>query len=332
MTAFPSLDARRPLTLGVHVGQQNATMGELIDLWRRLDDTVDWISIWDHLYEAPPAGGTTPHYEAVATLGALAAVTSKARIGCLMFCVPFRNPALLAKSIVAIDHVSRGRFEPGFGAGWHEPEFRAHGYTFHEVGTRFDQLTEGLEIISAMLSDDGPVTFTGEHFTVDQVSCVPGPLGRSIPLWTGGRGPWRTPATAARYCSGWNVPYVGPADYRGLNDRLDTACVAIDRDPSTLERSVNLAFHLGADRSTADAELRRIRDQWGPEMAERVTEGALTGTPDDAVEQIAAFRAAGADMVNVALAASRRRRCTRRLPRCRRPGRSGRVHLIRRRR
>ena len=113
MTAFPSLDARRPLTLGVHVGQQNATMGELIDLWRRLDDTVDWISIWDHLYEAPPAGGTTPHYEAVATLGALAAVTSKARIGCLMFCVPFRNPALLAKSIVAIDHVSRGRFEPG---------------------------------------------------------------------------------------------------------------------------------------------------------------------------------------------------------------------------
>ncbi len=97
------------------------------------------------------------------------------------------------------------------------------------------------------------------------------------------------------------MPYVGPADYRGLNDRLDAACVAIDRDPSTLERSVNLAFHLGADRSTADAELRRIRDQWGPEMAERVTAGALTGTPDDAVEQIAAFRAAGADMVNVAL-------------------------------
>ena len=301
MTDPTSLDARRPLALGVHLGQQNATMDELVDLWRRLDDRVDWISMWDHLYEAPPAGGTTPHYEAVATLGALAAVTSRARLGCLMFCVPFRNPALLAKSIVAIDHVSRGRFEPGFGAGWHEPEFRAHGYTFHEVGTRFDQLTEGLEIISAMLSDDGPVTFTGEHFTVDQVSCVPGPFGRSIPLWTGGRGPRRTPATAARYCSGWNVPYVGPDDYRGLNDRLDAACVAIDRDPSTLERSVNLAFHLGADRSMADAELRRIQDQWGPEMAERVTDGALTGTPDDAVEQIAAFRAAGADMVNVAL-------------------------------
>jgi alkanesulfonate monooxygenase SsuD/methylene tetrahydromethanopterin reductase-like flavin-dependent oxidoreductase (luciferase family) len=291
----------RPLALGVHVGQQNVEMGELVALWQRLDERVDWISVWDHLYEAPPAGGTTPHFEAVATLGALAATTSNARLGCLMFCVPFRNPALLAKSIVAIDHLSGGRFEPGFGAGWHEPEFRAHGYTFHEVGARFDQLTEGLEIISAMLGHTTPTTFTGEHFSVDDVTCVPGPYDQAIPLWTGGRGPRRTPATAARFCSGWNVPYVEPEDYRALNDRLDAACESIDRDPSTLERSVNLAFHLGADRSSADAELRRIQDQWGPEMAERVTSGALTGTPDDAVEQITAFRAAGADMVNVAL-------------------------------
>jgi len=291
----------RPLSLGVHVGQQNCKMGELIDLWRRLDDTVDWISIWDHLYEAPPAGGTTPHFEAVATLGALAAVTSNARLGCLMFCVPFRNPALLAKSIVAIDHLSEGRFEPGFGAGWHEPEFRAHGYTFHDVGTRFDQLTEGLEIISAMLGDASPSTFSGEHHRVDEVTCVPGPYGASIPLWTGGRGPRRTPTTAARFCSGWNVPYVGPDDYRLLNQRLDAACEAIDRDPATLERSVNLAFHLGADQAGAEAERERIQLQWGTEIAKRVTAGALTGTPDDAVEQIAAFRAAGADMVNVAL-------------------------------
>lgn len=292
---------RSPLQLGVHTGQQNATMAELIELWRRLDDTVDWISVWDHLYEAPPAGGTTPHFEAVATLGALAATTSNARLGCLMFCVPFRNPAVLAKSIVAIDHVSGGRFEPGFGAGWHEPEFRAHGVPFDDVTTRFDQLAEGLEIISGMLGDAPTTTFTGDHFSVDEVTCVPGPLRRPIPLWTGGRGPRRTPATAARFCSGWNVPYVGADDYRALNDRLDRACEAVDRDPNTLERSVNLAFHLGADRTAADRELRRIREQWGPEMADRVTAGALTGTPDEAVEQIAAYRDAGADLVNIAL-------------------------------
>lgn len=289
-----------PLQLGVHVGQQNASMADLVGLWRRLDDTVDWISVWDHLYEAPPAGGTVAHYEAVATLAALASVTSKARLGCLVFCMPYRNPALLAKSIVAIDHISDGRFEPGFGAGWHRPEFLAHGYTFEEIGVRFDQLTEGLEIISSMLSNDPSTTFTGDHFSVDAVTCVPGPIDGPIRLWTGGRGPKRTPATAARFCSGWNVPYVGPDEYRRLNDRLDAACEEIGRDPATLERSVNLAFHLGATPAAADAEMQKIRDQWGAD-ADRVTAGALTGTPDDAVEQIAAFRSAGADMVNVAL-------------------------------
>jgi alkanesulfonate monooxygenase SsuD/methylene tetrahydromethanopterin reductase-like flavin-dependent oxidoreductase (luciferase family) len=275
-------------------------MGELIELWQRLDERVDWISIWDHLYEAPPAGGTTPHFEAVASLGALASVTTKARLGCLVFCVPYRNPALLAKSIVAIDHISGGRFEPGFGAGWHRPEFVAHGYDFEEIGTRFDRLTEGLEIISGMLGPDETTTFTGEHFSVESVSCVPGPMDGSIPLWTGGRGPSRTPATAARFCSGWNVPYVGPDEYRRLNGRIDAACEAIGRDPASLERSVNLAFHLGATANAAALELRRIRDHWGAD-ADRVTAGALTGTPDDAVEQIAEFRDAGADMVNIAL-------------------------------
>jgi alkanesulfonate monooxygenase SsuD/methylene tetrahydromethanopterin reductase-like flavin-dependent oxidoreductase (luciferase family) len=291
----------KPLSLGVHVGQQNATMGELVALWQRLDRTVDWISVWDHLYEAPPAGGTTPHFEAIATLGALASVTEQARIGCLMFCVPYRNPALLAKACVAIDHIAEGRFEPGFGAGWHEPEFRAHGYEFADVGTRFDMLSEALEIVSSMLSGATATTFSGEHYRVDEVTCVPGPYAGTIPLWTGGRGSTRTPQNAARYCAGWNVPYVGPAEFRRLNDRLDAACEAIGRDPKTLERSVNLAFHVGATPAEADAELERIRQQWGPEVAERLTEGALTGTPDRAVDRIAEYRAAGADLVNVAL-------------------------------
>jgi len=297
-------DGRVPFSLGVHVGQQNATMAELMALWTRLDDIVDWISVWDHLYEAPPAGGTTPHFEAVATLGALASVTQRARLGCLMFCVPYRNPALLAKACVAIDHISGGRFEPGFGAGWHEPEFRAHGYDFDDVNVRFDILTEGLEIICSMLSGNGPettTTFHGEHSRVDAVTCVPGPYDGAMPLWTGGRGRTRTPENAARFCSGWNVAYVDPSEFRRLNARVDAACEAIGREPATLERSVNLAFHLGATAADAQAELDRIQEQWGPEIAPRVTGGALTGTPDRAVERIAEYRDAGADLVNVAL-------------------------------
>jgi len=291
----------RPAQFGVHVGQQNATMDELIVLWQRLDTIVDWISVWDHLYEAPPDGGRTPHYEAVASLGALASVTDHARIGCLMFCVPFRNPAVLAKSCVAIDHISNGRFEPGFGAGWHEPEFKAHGINFPHIGARFDILTEGFEIISAMLNEPGPTTFVGRYSSVDEVTCVPGPLNQNMRLWAGGRGPNRTPAIAARYADGWNVPYVGPDEFRRLNHRIDEACELIDRDPATLERSVNLSFHMGIDESAAKVERRKILDQWGPEMAERITAGALTGTPRQAVEQLAAYRSAGADLINIAL-------------------------------
>ena len=84
------------LALGVHVGQQNMTMAEMRALWVKLDKAkVDWISAWDHFYEAPPAGGSIDHFEAMTTLGALAADTSHARLGCLVFYVGYRNPARL---------------------------------------------------------------------------------------------------------------------------------------------------------------------------------------------------------------------------------------------
>src|SRR5215207_11501845 len=124
-----------PLHLGAHVGQQNMAMDDMRALWRHLDDAgLDWISCWDHLYEAPPLGGTMPHFEALATLGALCAETRRARIGCLVFYVGDRNPGLLAKAATTLDHISGGRFELGLGAGWHEQEAEAFGYDFPPVG------------------------------------------------------------------------------------------------------------------------------------------------------------------------------------------------------
>src|SRR3546814_8187767 len=131
------------VSLGVHVGQQAMSMAALRSRWRRLDDAgVDWISVWAHLYEAPPAGGTIDHFEALSTLGALAADTSRARLGCLVFCVLYRNPALLAKAATTLDHISDGRFELGLGAGWHEPEAEAYGYEFPPLGQRLDRRSE----------------------------------------------------------------------------------------------------------------------------------------------------------------------------------------------
>ena len=85
------------ISLGVHVGQQNMSMQEMRALWRDLDaKSVDWISAWDHLYEAPPNGGTEPHFEAIATLAALASETSHARI-CLLYTSPSPRDATLSR-------------------------------------------------------------------------------------------------------------------------------------------------------------------------------------------------------------------------------------------
>jgi alkanesulfonate monooxygenase SsuD/methylene tetrahydromethanopterin reductase-like flavin-dependent oxidoreductase (luciferase family) len=292
-------------SLGAHVGQQNMEMHEMRALWRRLDDAgLDWISAWDHLYEAPPADGTQPHFEAIATLGALCAETRRARIGCLVFYVGYRNPGLLAKAALTLDHISGGRFELGLGAGWHEQEARAFGYDFPALGARFELLEEAVPLIKRLLDPaEERTTFEGRHFRTDRASCLPGPFGgRQLPVWIGGVGPKRTPRLAARYADGWNAAYVGPEEYGKLNAAIDRCCEAEGRDPATLERSVNLLFLLSTSAAGAAAAEAALVEQWGP-MAARVQAGALMGTPETAAERIAAYAEAGADGLNVALRA-----------------------------
>ena len=275
-------------------------MEELRSLWRRFDESdLDWLSAWDHLYEAPPAGGTTPHFEAVATLAAMAADTRRIRLGCLMFCVPYRNPALLAKAAVAIDHISNGRFEIGVGAGWHEPEFVAHGYQFGTWGERFDLLTEGLEILSGMFTQER-TTFAGKHSQVDDVTCVPGPVRGRIPIWIGGRGPKRTPALAAAYADGYNTPYVSPEEFRQLANGIDRACEEAGRDPATIERTVNLSFNLSTSEAAATKERERF-EAMPAANRDIMLKGSLMGTPDRATERIMEYIDAGATGVNIAL-------------------------------
>lgn len=284
-------------------------MDELRALWRRLDDAgMDWISAWDHIYEAPPAGGTIPHFEAVATLAAMAVETTNARLGCLVFYVGYRNPGLLAKAAVTIDHISGGRFELGLGGGWHEWEAAAYGYDFPRVGTRLDMLDEATELIHGLLTpSENPneiarTTFEGAHFSVADASCLPGPVNGHLPLWIGGLGEKRTLKTTARWADGWNAAYVPPEEFQRLNGVLDTWCDQFDRDPADIERSINLVFAMGENEAEATRLEADLDEQWG-DMAARVKGGALLGTPDQAVERILEYREAGADLVNVALRA-----------------------------
>jgi alkanesulfonate monooxygenase SsuD/methylene tetrahydromethanopterin reductase-like flavin-dependent oxidoreductase (luciferase family) len=282
---------------GVHIGPQKSSMADLRELWRWLDRSgTDWISVWDHLYEAPGEGGTQPHYEAIATLGAIAADTTRARLGCLVFCASYRNVGLLAKSAVTIDHLSNGRFELGLGSGWYEEEAAAYGLHFPSQRERSAILEEQLQALRGWLRGER-VTMHGAHVDLSDAGLVPGPLG-PMPIWVGGVGRRRTLRTAGAMADGWNAAYVGAAEYRELNGVLDDWCATAGRQPGDVERSINLMFGLSHDDpATVRAQLLA---QWG-ERADRLLEGSLSGRPVDVVSQIAPYVEAGAELVNVVI-------------------------------
>ena len=291
-----------PPKLGAHLGQQNLSIDEIRRCFRRFDAArLDWISIWDHFYEAPPAGGTQPHFEAVSLLGALAVETRHATISCLVFYPGYRNPAALAKAATTLDHLSGGRFVLGLGGGWHEWEARAYGYDFPPIGTRLEMLEEACQITRGLLTQPR-TTFKGKHFRVEDASCLPAPVQPRLPIWIGGIGEKRTLAIVARHADGWNAAYTSPAEFARLSRVLDDWCAKVGRDPSSITRTVNLSFHLAVDEKRAARAEADLRAMWGP-AAERMISGSLVGTPARALETLEAYAAAGAQSINVALRA-----------------------------
>ena len=269
------------MKLGIHAGPQDLTMDELKRLWRIGDkNNFHWISVWDHFYANPLSDRSNPCFEGVAAMSGLAALTENVRVGCLVFCALFRNPGMLAKAGVTIDHLSGGRADIGIGAGWLEEEFREFGYGFPALGERFNQLEEALDIISTLWRGE-EVAFRGKYYDMQGAVCSPAPLG--LRLWIGGRGKVRTIGLAAKYANGFNMPYVSPEVAADRLSRLAQACEKIGRDPGEIDTSVNLGFYMNSQRT--------------PDINPR---GSLTGSPQEAVDMIGAYKDAGIQGINSA--------------------------------
>jgi alkanesulfonate monooxygenase SsuD/methylene tetrahydromethanopterin reductase-like flavin-dependent oxidoreductase (luciferase family) len=273
------------ITFGIHIGPQNISIDDLRRLWRYADaNGYQWISVWDHFYEAPPVDSAAPHFEALALMSAIACETS--------------NPAVLTKSLVCIDHLSGGRLEIGLGAGWHEPEHRAYGIRFLPPRQRLDMLEEGTVAIKSLLAND-VTDHHGEYFTLNNARMNPKPLQEHVPIWIGGQGEKRTLRIAARHADGWNVPYIGPEEFRRKSEVLDVWCEKEGRDPATIARSLNLSFNMVARDADSDAAFKRSREMWGA-AAESRQGGMLLGGPSAVAEQVAAFRDVGVTRLNIA--------------------------------
>ena len=217
--------------------------------------------------------------ESITMMSAIAARTESVRIGTLVLCNSFRNPALLAKSLTTIDHISNGRLEVGLGAGWMEQEYRAYGYEFPSIGTRLRQLEEGLQILKAMFTENR-ATFKGRYYTVADAPNNPKPVQKPHPpIMIGGAGEKVMLRLVAKYADRWNCP-AGYRDFEKTLGVLHEHCRAVGRDPKEITVSEQLMVCIGANKAEVDQKWEMAKGR------KPFSFTAIKGTPDEVVKQL----------------------------------------------
>jgi F420-dependent oxidoreductase-like protein len=186
-----------------------------VDLARQAEE-LGFESLWafDHFHTVPePTDEIT--FESFTVLSALAMATRRVRLGHMVVCTGFRNPAHTAKLVSTLDVVSGGRFELGIGAGWKKDEWEAYGYGFPPIKERLDAFGDDLEVITRML---GPrrATYEGTHAHVrDAINVPKGIQQPRVPIIVGGNGERRTAGYAIRFADELNYVFLDPDEIAG---------------------------------------------------------------------------------------------------------------------
>jgi F420-dependent oxidoreductase-like protein len=220
---------------------------EPVYAWRRTVETArdaerlgfDSIWLFDHFHTVPePTDELT--FEAFTSLSALAALTSRVRVGQIVTCAAYRNPALVAKMVSTLDTISGGRAELGIGAGWKREEWEAYGYDFPPTRERLAFLEESLEIVTRMFAP-GRATFAGERARVAGAINLPKPIQQPrLPIMVGGNGREITWRLAARFADELNLDNVAADEMPEAMKVIAERCEEVGRDPATLRVSVHI--------------------------------------------------------------------------------------------
>ncbi len=255
-------------------------------------DQLGYDSIWvfDHFHTVPtPELETT--FECWSITAGLVRDTQNVKVGQMVGCNGYRNPALYAKIASTVDVMSHGRLYAGIGAGWYEHEWLAYGYGFPETRDRMGMFREACEIIHKMWTEDYP-KFQGKYYTIDGAINEPkGVQKPHIPLWIGGGGEKVTLKLVAKWGDACNVT----SDVEQLSHKLEVLkghCNTVGRDYDEIIKSTSLSIHLIENEGQEEQETAQAR---GDKSYEEYAKGNIVGTPEQVVERIVPLINAGAN-------------------------------------
>jgi F420-dependent oxidoreductase-like protein len=272
-------------------GAPGALFDEVVARASAAEETgYDSVWVMDHFFQLPPMGGPSqPMLDAYTLLGALAARTSRIRLGTLVTGVTYRNPAHLAKIVTTLDVISAGRAILGIGAAWYDVEHEGLGFEFPPAGERLDRLEEALQICRAMFAGSAP-SFEGTYYRTHEAHNVPPPVQRGGPsILVGGGGEKRTLRLVAQYADMCNL-FGDAATIAHKVDVLRRHCDAVGRDPSevTVSRLATLVLTENEQETATTKDF--LRQVTGEEPS-----GSNVGTADELVAQIDELAAVGVD-------------------------------------
>jgi alkanesulfonate monooxygenase SsuD/methylene tetrahydromethanopterin reductase-like flavin-dependent oxidoreductase (luciferase family) len=238
------------MRVGFRTSPQNVSWPALEEAWSEAGRHEVFDSGWmnDHLglYDRDRGGSS---FEPLTALAALAHLVPGKIIGQTVLSATFRHPAIVARSALTLDHITRGRYVLAIGAGWHVWEHEAFGIELPPIGERLTRLEAQVRVIRALFSEaaqaEPGVRLDAAPYRLDGALQEPPPIRPGgPPIWLGGQGP-RGLRIAARHADGWNYASNLGGTLQGFIERRDVVlreCEAIGRDPAEIELSVQVVI------------------------------------------------------------------------------------------
>ena len=284
----------------MHIGIMiEGQMGLTWERWSRILTTAEDLGFQcvfrsDHFTNPNPPDKDS--LELWVSLTYAATHTKRIEFGQLVSPITFRHPSMMVRMAAAISDLSNGRYIYGLGAGWQEREHTNFGIPFYDFPTRYAMLEDGLEITKGLLGSDEPVTYDGEHFSLNEAILLPRPQ-HDPPILIGGNGPKKTLPMVAKYADEWNAVYATVDLYKERTVLLDDYLKENGREPGDVVRSLMNGLYLAKDAAALQSILDTFSARWDEEATvEKVrARGPFIGTPSMIVDQIGEYVEAGVE-------------------------------------